>query len=54
VFGTADDAEKVKHAVLMKTAKETPANATRWSRTSMAKAAGISPSSVGHTRREAG
>jgi transposase len=46
--------DKVKLAVLTKTAKETPANATRWSRTSMAKAAGISPSSVGRIWREAG
>jgi transposase len=47
-------AEEVKLAVLTKTAKETPANATHWSRTSMAKAAGISPSSVGRIWREAG
>jgi transposase len=46
--------DKVKLAVLTKTAKETPANATHWSRTSMAKAAGISPSSVGRIWREAG
>jgi len=46
--------EKVKLAVLTKTAKETPADATHWSRTSMAKAAGISPSSVGRIWREAG
>ena len=46
--------EKVKLDVLTKTAKETPANATHWSRTSMAKAAGISPSSVGRIWREAG
>jgi transposase len=47
-------AEKVKLAVLTKTAKEAPANATHWSRTAMAKAAGISPSSVGRIWREAG
>jgi len=47
-------AEEVKLAVLTKTAKETPGNATHWSRTSMAKVAGISPSSVGRIWREAG
>src|ERR1700687_1733467 len=36
----------IKRKVLTKTAKETPANATHWSRTSMAAATGISPSSV--------
>ena len=46
--------DKVKLAVLTKTAKETPPDATHWSRTSMAKAAGISPSSVGRIWREAG
>ena len=46
--------EKVKLAVLTKTAKETPANATHWSRSTMAKAVGISPSSVGRIWREAG
>jgi transposase len=46
--------DKVKLAVLTRTAKETPANATHWSRTSMAKATGISPSSVGRIWREAG
>jgi len=45
---------ETKLAVLTKTAKETPSNATHWSRTSMAKAAGISPSSVGRIWREAG
>ena len=45
---------KKKLAVLTKTAKETPANATHWSRTLMAKAVGISPSSVGRIWREAG
>jgi transposase len=47
-------AADVKLAVLKKTARETPANATHWSRTSMAKAVGISPSSVGRIWREAG
>jgi transposase len=47
-------AEDVKLAVLKKTATQTPANATHWSRTSMAKATGISPSSVGRIWREAG
>jgi transposase len=46
--------KKVRLAVLKKTATETPANATHWSRTSMAKAVGISPSSVGRIWREAG
>ena len=39
--------ENVKLAVLTKTATETPANATHWSRASMAAAMGISPSAVG-------
>ena len=46
--------EATKLAVLRKTATETPANATHWSRTSMAKAVSISPSSVGRIWREAG
>jgi transposase len=46
--------EKVKLSVLTKTAKEVPANATHWSRASMAAATGISPSSVGRIWREAG
>jgi hypothetical protein len=46
--------EEIKLAVLKKTAKETPANATHWSRTSMAAAIGISASSVGRVWREAG
>jgi transposase len=46
--------QKVKLAVLKKTANETPPNATHWSRTSMAKEIGISPSSVGRIWREAG
>ena len=47
-------AEKVRLAVLTRTAKETPEDATHWSRTSMAAAVGISPSSVGRIWREAG
>jgi transposase len=47
-------APEVKLAVLTKTAQERPAAATHWSRSSMAKAAGISPSSVGRIWREAG
>jgi transposase len=46
-------AENVKLKVLTKTAGETPANATHWSRASMAKAVGISPSSVGRIWRAA-
>jgi transposase len=46
--------EDVRLAVLTKTATETPANATHWSRSSMAAAAQISPSSVGRIWREAG
>jgi transposase len=46
--------EKVKLKVLAKTASETPANATHWSRASMAAAMGISPSSVGRIWAEAG
>jgi transposase len=46
--------EKVKLKVLAKTATETPANATHWSRASMAAAMGISPSSVGRIWAEAG
>ena len=44
----------IKLTVLKKTANETPADATHWSRTSMAAAVGISPSSVGRIWREAG
>ena len=44
----------VKLTVLRKTASETPANATHWSRALMAEVAGISPSSVGRIWREAG
>lgn len=46
--------QKTKLKVLKATASETPPNATHWSRTSMAKVAGISPSSVGRIWREAG
>ena len=40
--------------VITKTVQETPANATHWSRALMAEAVGISPSSVGRIRAEAG
>ena len=46
--------EEIRLEVLKKTAGETPEDATHWSRTSMAKAVGISPSSVGRIWREAG
>ena len=46
--------DKVKLAVLIKTASETPANATHWSRATMAAEMGISPSSVGRIWAEAG
>src|SRR4249920_227038 len=46
--------EKIKLAVLTKTANETPANATHWSRATMAAEMGISPSSVGRIWAEAG
>ena len=46
--------EDMKLAVLTKTATETPAGATHWSRASMASAMGISPSSVGRIWAEAG
>ena len=46
--------DKVKLAVLKKSANETPANATHWSRASMAAQMGISPSSVGRIWAEAG
>jgi len=46
--------EEVRLTVLTKTATEVPADATHWSRTSMAKETGISPSSVGRIWREAG
>jgi transposase len=47
-------ADAVKLAVLAKTATEEPANATHWSRASMAQATGVSPSSVGRIWKEAG
>lgn len=40
--------------VLKKTVQETPTNATHWSRSAMAEAVGISPSSVGRIWAEAG
>ena len=40
--------------VITKTVKETPPNATHWSRSSVAEAVGISPSSVGRIWAEAG
>jgi len=46
--------DEIRLAVLTKTASETPANATHWSRASMAQAADISPSSVGRIWCEAG
>ena len=46
--------QAVKTAVLTKTASERPANATHWSRASMARAMGISASAVGRIWREAG
>ena len=46
--------DAVKLAVVTKTATQTPANATHWSRSSMAAAVGISPSSVGRIWAEAG
>jgi transposase len=45
---------KVRLKVLAKTANETPANATHWSRALMAAEMGISPSSVGRIWAEAG
>ncbi len=45
--------QDTKLTVLKETACQTPANATHWSRSSMAKAAGISPSSVGRILRGA-
>jgi transposase len=45
---------KVRLRVLAKTANQTPANATHWSRASMAAEMGISPSSVGRIWAEAG
>ena len=40
--------------VIAKTVQETPPNATHWSRSTMAEAVGISPSSVGRIWAEAG
>ena len=45
---------KVRLKVLARTANQTPANATHWSRASMAAEMGISPSSVGRIWAEAG
>ncbi len=45
---------KVRLKVLAKTGNQTPANATHWSRASMAAEMGISPSSVGRIWAEAG
>jgi len=45
---------KVRLKVLAKTANETPANATHWSRASMAAQMASSPSSVGRIWAEAG
>ncbi len=47
-------ADTVKLAIIKKTASEPPDDATHWSRASMAKAVGISPSSVGRIWRDAG
>ena len=44
----------VKHKVLTKTGSETPANATHWSRATLAAEIGISPSAVGRIWAEAG
>jgi transposase len=46
--------DAVKLAVLTKTASATPPNATHWSRATMARAVGISPSSVGRIWAAAG
>ena len=46
-------AQDVKIKVLTKTTRETPVDATHWSRASMAEAVGISASSVGRIWREA-
>ena len=52
--GKAPLSAEVRRKVLTKTANETPANATQWSRASMAAEAGISASSVGRIWAEAG
>ena len=44
----------VRLKVIAKTVQETPPNATHWSRVTMAEAMGISPSSVGRIRADAG
>jgi transposase len=46
--------DAVKRAVLVKTARETPSAATHWSRARMARAVGVSASSVGRIWAEAG
>ena len=46
--------QKVKQKVLAKTAQTTPADATHWSRATMAAEMGISPSAVGRIWAEAG
>ena len=43
-----------KSRVIKKTLEETPANATHWSRASMAKATGLSESTIGRIWREHG
>jgi transposase len=45
---------EVRLKVIAKTVQETPANATHWSRATMAEAVGISPSSVGRIWADAG
>ena len=45
---------EVRLKVISKTVQETPPNATHWSRTTMAEAVGISPSSVGRIWADAG
>ncbi|WP_257790130.1 IS630 family transposase [Yoonia vestfoldensis] len=45
---------EVRLKVIAKTVQETPPNATHWSRTTMAEAVGISPSSVGRIWADAG
>ncbi|MCP4005911.1 MAG: IS630 family transposase [bacterium] len=46
--------QETRLAVIAKTVQETPPNATHWSRSMMAEAVGISPSSVGRIWAEAG
>ncbi len=45
---------EIRLKVIAKTVQETPPNATHWSRTTMAEAVGISPSSVGRIWADAG